>query len=69
VYEAEERPHMQPPPDGEFDVPHWSEPKVHPDHHVQVIKSLYSVPTRYIGKTLRALGQDGEGDLRPARPQ
>lgn len=54
VYEGEERPQMQPPPDGDFDVPHWSEPKVHPDHHVQVLKALYSVPTRYIGKTLRA---------------
>jgi transposase len=54
VYDAEERPHMQPAPATDFDVPHWSEPKVHPDHHVQVLKSLYSVPTRYIGKTVRA---------------
>jgi hypothetical protein len=54
VYEAEERPHMQPAPTTDFDTPHWSEPKVHPDHHVQVLKALYSVPTRYIGKTLRA---------------
>ncbi|HSR95949.1 MAG TPA: hypothetical protein VLM79_02710 [Kofleriaceae bacterium] len=37
-----------------FDVPHWCDPKVHPDHHVQVLKALYSVPTRYIGKTLDA---------------
>jgi transposase len=54
VYERDERPHMQPPPETAFDVPHWCDPKVHPDHHVQVLKALYSVPTRYIGKTLDA---------------
>jgi len=54
VYERDERPHMQASPAAPFDVPHWSEPKVHPDHHVQVLKALYSVPTRYIGKTLDA---------------
>jgi transposase len=54
VYDAVERAQMQPAPTTPFDVPHWSEPKVHPDHHVQVRKALYSVPTRYIGKVLRA---------------
>jgi len=54
VYERDERSHMQAAPAAPFDVPHWSEPKVHPDHHVQVLKALYSVPTRYIGKTLDA---------------
>jgi transposase len=54
VYERDEQPHMQPAPVTPFDVPHWCGPKVHPDHHVQVLKALYSVPTRYIGKTLDA---------------
>jgi transposase len=54
AYEAQERSHMQPPPAAPYDVPHWGEAKVHPDHHVQVLKALYSVPTRYIGKVLRA---------------
>ena len=45
---------MQPAPQGDFDVPHWCSPKVHPDHHVQVLKALYSVPTRYIGKVVEA---------------
>jgi transposase len=53
VYEAEERQHMAPAPTAPYDVPHWGEAKVHPDHHVQVLKALYSVPTRYIGKVLR----------------
>jgi len=54
VYERDELPHMQPAPAATFDVPHWCDPKVHPDHHVQVLKALYSVPTHYIGKTLGA---------------
>jgi hypothetical protein len=52
AYETQERAHMQPAPTSPFDVPAWSEAKVHPDHHVQVQKALYSVPTRYIGKLL-----------------
>ena len=43
---------MQPAPTSAFDVPCWSMAKVHPDHHVQVQKALYSAPTRLIGKTL-----------------
>lgn len=54
VFEQEEHSHLLPAPDAPFDVPRWAEPKVHPDHHVQVARSLYSVPTRYIGKKLRA---------------
>jgi hypothetical protein len=40
-------------PTERFDVPHWGKAKVHPDHHVQVLKALYSVPTRYIGREVR----------------
>jgi transposase len=54
VFEVEERGFLLPAPTAPFDVPRWSEPKVHPDHHVQVARALYSVPTRYIGKKLRA---------------
>jgi transposase len=54
VFEMEERPLLLPAPTTPFDVPRWSSPKVHPDHHVQVMRALYSVPTRFIGKTLRA---------------
>lgn len=52
-FEKEEKAALQPPPTKPFDVPRWTEAKVHPDHHVQVSKALYSVPTKYIGKTLR----------------
>ena len=54
VFEAEEQRFLLPAPTEPFDVPRWTEPKVHPDHHVQVARALYSVPTRYIGKKLRA---------------
>jgi transposase len=49
VYELEERPHMQPEPTTAFDVPTWTRAKVHPDHHAQVARALYSLPTRCIG--------------------
>lgn len=54
VFVEEEQRFLLPAPTEPFDVPRWSEPKVHPDHHVQVARALYSVPTRYIGKKLRA---------------
>ena len=53
VFETREKPAMKPAPAGHFDVPHWTDAKVHPDHHVQVLRSLYSVPTRYVGSTVR----------------
>lgn len=53
VFEREEKPLLRPAPGERFDVPHWADAKVHPDHHVQVLKALYSVPTRYIGKKVR----------------
>lgn len=53
AYEAEEREHMQPPPDAPFDVPLWADAKVQPDHHFQLARALYSVPTRYIGAKVR----------------
>lgn len=53
VFEREERPTLRAAPEASYDVPHWADAKVHPDHHVQVLRSLYSVPTRLIGKTVR----------------
>jgi transposase len=52
VFAAEEKAHLAPPPQARFDVPVWSQAKVHPDHHVQVARALYSVPTAYIGRQL-----------------
>lgn len=51
-YEQHEKASMLPAPTTHFDVPTWSTAKVHPDHHVQVARALYSAPTQYVGKVL-----------------
>lgn len=53
-FDAEERPALLPAPAEPYDVPIWCEPKVHRDQHALVAKSLYSLPTRFKGRTLRA---------------
>jgi transposase len=52
-YERVEKPAMLEAPTTRFDVPLWTDAKVHPDHHLQVQRALYSVPTRYIGRVVR----------------
>jgi transposase len=56
VFQAEERACLLPLPTAPYDVPHFANARVHPDHHVQVKQALYSVPTRYVGQdvTVRA---------------
>jgi len=41
-------------PGAPFDVPKWSEPKVHRDFHVEVDKALYSAPHHLLGHRLKA---------------
>ena len=53
VFESEEKSAMLPPPTAPFDVPLWTDAKVHPDHHIQVVRALYSVPTRYLHRKVR----------------
>lgn len=45
---------LLPAPEQPYDVPRWCTPKVARDHFVQVERALYSMPTRMIGRTLRA---------------
>ena len=52
VYETLEKSHMLPPPEGRYDVPSFHDPKVHPDHHIQVLNALYSVPHPYVHRTV-----------------
>jgi hypothetical protein len=54
VFVAEERARLLPAPDAPYDLPHYCEPKVHPDHHIAVLNALYSVPTAFIGKHVKA---------------
>ena len=39
-----------------YDTPYWAQPAVHPDHHISFKKSLYSLPTQYIGKHVDVRG-------------
>lgn len=54
AFRAEELPLLGRVPAAPFDVPRWSEPKVHRDFHVEVDRALYSVPHQLIGRRLRA---------------
>ena len=53
-FEAEEKPVLLAVPTQPYDIPLWCEPKVHRDQHASVAKSLYSLPTHFKGRTLRA---------------
>jgi len=53
-FDSVEAPALLPAPTEPYDVPLWCDPKVHRDHHAQVAKALYSLPTKLIGKALRA---------------
>jgi len=45
--------HLKPLPIQRFEVPQWSIAIVHPDCHIQVAKSFYSVPWQHVGKQVR----------------
>ena len=53
-FEAEERAALLRAPSEPYDIPLWSEPKVGRDQHAAVVKALYSLPTQYKNRTLRA---------------
>ena len=52
----EEKPKLTPLPEQPFEQPLWKQCTVHPDHHVVFDRSYYSVPTRYLGKTVWVKG-------------
>ena len=54
AFRAEELPRLLSLPGVAFDVPRWSEPKVHRDFHVEVDKAIYSAPNRLIGHRVKA---------------
>ncbi|TFG94929.1 MAG: transposase [Myxococcales bacterium] len=53
-FESEEQPRLLPAPSEPYDIPTWHEPKIGRDHLAAVAKALYSLPTVYCGKRLRA---------------
>jgi len=55
LFETVEKMAMLTAPTEPFDVPRWiDDAKVHPDHHLQVARALYSVPTLYLHVRVRA---------------
>jgi transposase len=54
VFRAEELPLLLPLPGTPFDIPKWSDPKVHRDFHCQVERAIYSVPHHLVGRHLKA---------------
>lgn len=51
-FETIERGALLPLPAQAFDPPTWAEATVHPDHHLVFERSYYSLPTRFVGKTV-----------------
>jgi hypothetical protein len=58
-FESVEAAHLLPAPTTAYDVPTWCDPKVGRDHLAQVVRALYSLPTRWIGTRLRARADRG----------
>jgi hypothetical protein len=56
VFEEEEKAALRPLTSERFDTPSWGECIVHPDHHIQFQKAIYSVPTRYLRKKVTVRG-------------
>lgn len=54
AFRTEEQTLLAPVPAEDFDVPRWSDPKVHRDFHVEVARALYSAPHPLLGQRLRA---------------
>ena len=56
LFEEAEKDKMIPYDGKRYDIPYWANPTVHTDHHISFKKSLYSLPTKYIGKTVDVRG-------------
>ncbi|BAV50299.1 transposase (plasmid) [Mesorhizobium loti] len=53
LFEEIERAALKPLPTTPFEYAEWKSAKVHPDYHIEVDKTFYSVPHRLIGCTLQ----------------
>jgi hypothetical protein len=53
VFGVQEQPRLGPAPTDVYDVPIYTTAKVHRDHHIEVARSLYSVPGNLIGQRVQ----------------
>lgn len=51
-FEQQEQAALQPLPQEPFDPPTWAGARVHRDHHLVFERSYYSLPTRFVGKSV-----------------
>jgi transposase len=58
LFHESEAPALRALPPSPFELASWSTPKVGPDCHVKVGRTLYSVPWRYLGRRLDARESD-----------
>ena len=56
VFETVEQATLLPLAPEPFDRPIWAKATVHPDHHIQFRRALYSVSTRYLGQRVEVRG-------------
>jgi hypothetical protein len=56
LFKETEKEKLAPYDETRYDTPYFASPKVHTDHHISFKKSLYSLPTKYIGKTVDVRG-------------
>ncbi len=56
VFEESEKDKLIPYAYDRYDIALWAICKVHPDHHIRFKNSLYSLPTKYIGKSVEVRG-------------
>jgi hypothetical protein len=56
VFSESEKEKLNPYDGTRYDIPYYASPMVHPDHHISFKKSLYSLPTKYIGKHVDVRG-------------
>jgi len=52
TFRDQEQPQLKPLPPQPFDMAQWKQAKVHPDHYIQFNNKAYSVPHRFVGKTV-----------------
>jgi transposase len=56
TFNEQERPRLKRLPVQPFDLSQWKQAKVHPDHYIQFNNKAYSVPHRFVGKTVWVRG-------------
>jgi transposase len=52
LFDSLDAPALKPLPNRDFEFSSWKKSKVHIDYHIELLKSLYSVPYKYVGQVV-----------------